>query len=66
MNQKNKPIRLSMRLPEPLCGLVHDEAARRFCSASDVVRLSLIDFFGLNRQTKHDETGKQLTEEVRA
>lgn len=44
-----------MRLPEPLCGLVHDEAARRFCSASDIVRLSLADFFGLNCQTKSDE-----------
>lgn len=44
-----------MRLPEPLCGLVQDEAARRFCSASDIVRLSLADFFGLNCQTKSDE-----------
>lgn len=53
-----------MRLPEPLCGLVQDEAARRFCSASDVVRLSLIDFFRLNRQTKQDENGKPTLEEV--
>jgi len=34
---------------------VQREANRRLCSASDIVRLSLLNFFERECQTKHDQ-----------
>lgn len=47
--------RLTARLPEPLSQQVQSEARRRFCSASDIVRLSLVNFFDAECLTKQDK-----------
>lgn len=56
--------RLTARLPEPLSEQVQREARRRFCSASDIVRLSLVNFFDAECLTKQDKQPQQ--EEVPA
>jgi hypothetical protein len=38
---------------------LQEEASRRFCSASDIVRLSLVHFFERDCQTKHDRESQQ-------
>lgn len=60
---KTKPThtRLTARIPEPLSERLQEEAARRFCSASDIVRQSLAYFFERDCQTKHDD---QIYKEV--
>jgi|688.fasta_scaffold2405165_1 hypothetical protein len=57
MKTSNKEIKLSARLPETLGGLLADEAKRRLCSNSDVVRLALLRFLRPDGQTKSDVVG---------
>ena len=52
-------MKLSARLPEPLGGLLADEARRRLCSNSDVVREALALFLLSGCQTKSDVVGNQ-------
>jgi hypothetical protein len=54
MKPQQNGLRLTARLPEPLGERVQREAARRFCSASDIVRLSLVNFFDADCLTKQD------------
>jgi Arc/MetJ-type ribon-helix-helix transcriptional regulator len=59
MKQKPNHTRFSARLPERLSEQLQEEASRRFCSASDIVRLSLVHFFERDCQTKHDRESQQ-------
>lgn len=59
MKTSYKAMKLSARLPEPLGGLLADEAKRRLCSNSDVVRLALLRFLRPEGQTKSDLVGNQ-------
>jgi len=61
MTEKPTHTRLSARLPEPLCGRLREEAAKRMCSASDIVRMSLLNFFEANCQ-KVSDNSKQVEE----
>ena len=56
MTEKPTQTKLSARLPEPLCGLIREEAAKRMCSASDIVRLSLLNFFESSCQKVSDNS----------
>lgn len=58
-----KQMKLSARLPEPLGGLLADEAKRRMCSNSDVVREALLQFLRCECPTKSgfvDDLGGQI------
>jgi len=59
MKITHKEMKLSARLPESLWGLLADEARRRLCSNSDVVRLALLRFLRPDGQTKSDGVGNQ-------
>jgi hypothetical protein len=59
MNANHKVTKLSARLPEPLGGLLADEARRRMCSNSDVVREALLRFLRPERPTKSGFVGEQ-------
>jgi len=55
-----KQTKLSARLPEPLGGLLADEARRRLCSHSDVVREALLLFLRPESQTKSDYGSQEV------
>jgi Arc/MetJ-type ribon-helix-helix transcriptional regulator len=59
MKQKPNHTRFSARLPERLSERLQEEASRRFCSASDIVRMSLVHFFERDCQTKQDDKTNQ-------
>lgn len=54
MKAPQNHTRLTARLPEPLSERVQAEASKRYCSASDIIRLSLVYFFERECQTKQD------------
>ncbi len=56
MNEKNKHQRVTTRLPEPLCELIRERADKQMCSASDIIRQSLLAFFAGSCQTNTGET----------
>lgn len=59
MQSNIKQQKLSARLPEALRGLLANEARRRFCSHSDVVRLALALFLCPGSPTRSDFVGKE-------
>jgi hypothetical protein len=59
MKANYKITKLSARLPEPLGGLLADEAKPRMCSNSDVVREALQRFLRPECPTKSDVVGNQ-------
>lgn len=61
MSEQPKHHRVTTRLPEPLCERIRERAEKQMCSASDIVRQSLIAFFSSDCQT-NTEQHRQISE----
>jgi hypothetical protein len=55
MSQQIKHQRVTTRLPEPLCERIREQAEKQMCSASDIIRQSLLAFFSSECQTNTEQ-----------